>query len=244
MVKPFIKLFILAFALFYYNMGIAQILEETSPIADHEPRISGELIHHIESTVGSQNFLDSWVVGEITLASDEKIYCKGLNYNGYIDELMWVHPEYFRHVIIERHNVKEFTLKDKNISYRFINLDFKEEEVLKGFNFYAQILYDGNFKLYAHRKVSRIGSDQFSQGKRNYTRLRVKPTPIYYIQIPGREMVSFRKLNRRELLLAFPDHRREIRQALRNNRIQLYNESAFIRAMPLLENILSGQNDG
>lgn len=243
MLKPFIKLLWLAFTIFYYNMGVSQFLEETSHVADHETRLSGEMIYFIESTIGSQYFLNSWVIGEITLASDEKIHCKNLNYNGYIDELIWVHPEYFRHVIIDRNNVKEFTLEDKHTSYRFTNLGLMEEEALKGFNFYAQILYNGNFKLYARRQVSRVGSDFFVQGSKRINRTKVEPTPIYFIQIPGREMVSVRKLNRRELLLAFPEHRREIRQALRGNRIQLYNEDALIRAMPLLENILSGQDD-
>lgn len=242
MFKPFTNLFALIFVIFYCNMGFAQDLEETSQIADHEPRISGEVISHIESTIGSQYFLNSWVIGEITLASDEKIYCKNLNYNGYIDELIWVHPEYFKHVIVERHNVKEFTLKERNNIYRFINLGLMEEEVLKDSHFYAQVLYKGNFKLYAHRKVGEIGSGRSYKGKKKYSRIMVKPTPVYYIQIPGSEMVSLRKLNRRELLLTFPDHRREIRQALRSNRIQLFDEDAFIKAMPLIENILSGQD--
>ncbi|MBW6478182.1 MAG: hypothetical protein K0B37_02070 [Bacteroidales bacterium] len=243
MLKPFIKLLVLIFALFYCNIGAAQILEETSQAADHEPRVSGELIYHIESTVGNQYFLNNWVIGEIILASDEKIYCNNLNYNGYVDELIWVHPEFFQHIIIDRYNVKEFTLEDKNASYRFTNLGLMEEEDLKDFNFYAQILYKGNFKLYAHRKVSRVGSDNIVQNKKNVRRTRVNPTPVYYLQMPGSEMLSFRKLNRRELMLAFPDHRREIRQALRSNRIQLFDENTFVRAMPLLENILSDKVD-
>jgi hypothetical protein len=244
MVKLFIKIFTLAFAMFSVNIGIAQILKETSQTADHEPRISGELIYHIESTIGNQYFLNKWVIGEITLASDEKIYCKNLNYNGYIDELIWVHPEFFRHIIIDRHNVKEFTLEDQYSTYRFTNLGLIDEDVLKDFNFYAQVLYKGNFKLYAHRKVSRAGSENIIQNKKNVRRTRVNPTPVYYLQMPGSELVTFRRLNRRELMLAFPEHRREIRQALRGNRIQLYNEDAFVRAMPLLENILSGQDEG
>lgn len=243
MLKPFIKLLWLAFTIFYYNMGVSQLLEETSHVADHEPRLSGEMIYFIESTIGSQYFLNSWVIGEITLASDEKIFSNNLNYNGYIDELIWVHPEYFRHVIIDRNNVKEFTLEDKNTRYQFTNLGLMDEQALKGFNFYAQVLYNGNFKLYARRQVSRIGSDFFVQGSKRINRTKVEPTPMYFIQIPGREMVSIRKLNRRELLLAFPENRREIRQALRSNRIQLYNEDAFIRAMPLLENIISGLDE-
>lgn len=241
MFKPFTNLFALIFVIFYCNMGFAQDLEETSQIADHEPRISGELIYHIESTIGNQYFLNSWVIGEITLASDEKINCNNLNYNGYIDELIWVHPEYFQHVIIERNKIKEFTLKERNTSYRFINLGLMEEEVFKDSDFYAQVLYKGNFILYARRELSRVGSGHSVQGKKNYSRIKVKPTPVYYIQIPDREMLSLRKLNRRELLLTFPDHRREIRQALRSNRIQLFDEDAFIKAMPLIENILSGQ---
>jgi hypothetical protein len=243
MYKPFIKILSLGFAMFYFNFGAAQVVEENTLTADHLPRLSGEMIYFSESTKGSQYFLNNWVVGEITLASGEKIYCNNLNYNGYIDELIWVHPDYFRHVVIDRNNVKEFTLENNNSKFRFANLGLKEATDPEDLNFYAEILYSGNFNLYAQRKVSRVGSDFFIHQKQRISRPKVEPTPVFYIDIPGYQMVTVSKLNRRNLLLAFPAYRQELRQELRNNNINLYDEDAFIKAMPLLEKILSNHDD-
>jgi hypothetical protein len=243
MYKPFIKLLSLVFTIFYYNIGATQVVEETSLTADHQPRLSGEMIYFSESTRGSQYLLDNWVVGEITLASGDKVYYKNLNYNGYLDELIWVHPDYFRHIVIDRNNVKEFTLEYNHTRFYFTNLGLNEESDSKSFNFYAEILYSGNIKLYVHRQISKIGSDYFIHNKQRISRPKVGPTPVFYIDIPGSEMVTINKLSRRNLLLAFPDHRQELRQELRNNRIILSDEDALIRAMPILERILSNHID-
>jgi hypothetical protein len=183
-----------------------------------EPRLTGDLyIKPIPSSV-SQFFMDDWVIGAVYLSNDQTITNVYLKYNGYIDHPIWMTDDFVQ-IRLDKGPICSFCLADRYIpgkSYCFDKIKIPKELTSDSTMVFAQVLYKNLLSLVVQRKVVLTGveerkMDRFiidSYEKRN----------IYFFR-PGEQITQgFRKINKKNVLKAFPERKEDIEKLFRSEK--------------------------
>ena len=193
-----------------------------------KPRLSGEIVNLTLQSRGSQFHNPEWLYGDIELYSGETVKNKQLRYNGFRDALIWLHADTQQSILLDTDLIKGFILHNpaQNRTMTFERLIPRAGSE----GMFAERLYSGMISLYAHRKIEQTGEATQLQGNALRPIAVLEPKPAYYIIDHNQQVIELNRLNRRSLLAAFPEHRREIRALLRQNRIGVFNEAELVQA--------------
>jgi len=91
----------------------------------------------------------------------------------------------------------------------------------------------------AQRRVVKTGERLTSVRGTHISVPRLEADPVFYIVMPDNEAFEVGRLNRRALYRIFPEYRSEIRTALRRENIWIRSESDLVRAVALIDEIVS-----
>jgi hypothetical protein len=203
--------------------------------SDFDPRLSGAVVNFAVRSTGSQYHHEEWLRGDVLLYSGEVVPNQELRYNGYRDALVWLHPETRRTIWVDEELVREFSLYDSRADRHMVFERFAPGRQSRAI--YAERLFMNHIGLYVHRRVEQTGETTELRDNALRPVLTLEPRPVYYIVREG-EAVVLARLNRRFLLNLFPDHRREVRSILRQNRLNVRNEYELVRAVVLIDAFL------
>lgn len=200
-----------------------------------EPKLTGESYSAKAGMIGSQFFNDDWVESDILLTTGEKVFNKLLKYNGYSDEVVWLVPENFKQVKLDKYAIDEFVLKNyrgKSILFKRINV--KQMFLSDSTDIFAEVLIESKLSLYVFRKIGVAGTVNKSGKEGVYSFDELEPAPVYYLKLTNSSFFTLQRLKRRALLNIFPEQKTAIRKLLRQNHQQLKTESDLIEVVNLL----------
>jgi len=208
---------------------------------DHEVRLSGEVYHFFMQADGSYYLADNWAEGTVELVTGEKVHGELLKYNAYLDELIWLSSRTYQPVMADKKLVRQFSLALPGVAEEavFRNITISVPLVADSVNIYAQQLYAGTISLVAHRRVVQSGERQESYRGGMQSIPRLTADPVYYIVTGDQEAFEVNRLSRRSLYRIFPEHRREIRAALRSEGLLIRSETDLIRAVSMIDEMLA-----
>jgi hypothetical protein len=189
---------------------------------------------------GSQFFKDEWLPGDITLVNNFMVYNKILNYDGFIDELIFSKLNSSAKVILDKELVSAFCLKDKKSDsvYCFSKIKIKKDFYMDSCEIYAQILYANKLSLFAYRRVILDEPDQVTKNNKDFFLDVFKPSPIYYFRLPEGKTIGFKRINKKTVLALFPENTDSVKKALKENKLrELKTEADLIRFTEILNNV-------
>lgn len=205
-----------------------------------QARLSGEVFTFTLHADGSMYYFDVWAPGKVTLITGEVVEAENLRYNGYLDQLIWLNPANFQQIQVDKQMVKSFSIELPHLQEElyFENITFKPWFEANPMNILAQILYQGEIRLLAHRRITRKSEEIENVGSALVARAKLEPAPVFYILMPDGQAHSIRRINRRAFFQIFPEHTTKIRDALRRNNIRLRNEHDLIEAVKITEKVI------
>ena len=200
-----------------------------------EPKLTGEAYFAKSGLVGSQFFNDEWAESDLLLKTGETVFNKLLRYNGLTDEVIWLTPENFKQVKLDKFAIDKFVLKNyhgKQVYFKRINT--KQPLISDSTDIFAEVGIEGNLSLYIHRKIEIVGSVNMDNKGANYTYEVIDPAPKYYLKLSSNRYISFPRINRRLFLKLFPEQKQAIRKLLRQNHQSLETENDLFKVVALL----------
>jgi len=208
--------------------------QERSP--DFGPQLSGEVFNFQLIARGSQYHYADWLRGDVLLYSGQVSTNHQLRYNGYRDAVVWLHPESMQEIRLDIRLVQGFTLYGP----RQDTMVYERIRTSDG-HFFAERLHKGKHNLFVYRKVEQTGEVIERAGNALHARAILEARPAYYLIDRQGNDHRLRRINRRSLLGAFPEQRRELRQLLRSHRASIGNEAQLVRAVSLIDDWMKQQ---
>jgi hypothetical protein len=167
-------------------------------------------------------FYNDWTLGDIMLTSGSVIHNKLLRYNGFMDALFWMRKKDYQAAVIEKNTIASFLLyNDEHEPYAFFKrLKIKNLFGKDSSDVFLEVLTEGKLSLYAWRKVGVINNvDEYSSDYRFYL---WKDGIMYPLG-----------LRQRSLLKLMGAEKPIMRGIIRENNLNVSNESQMIKAIEL-----------
>lgn len=203
-----------------------------------EARLSGQVFTFFMQAHGSQYFYEEWLEGRVQLTSGYWVEGQKLRYNAYLDELLWLSPEDLRPIMVDKGLVARFEITRINSTHVFKRVARQAgEEGLPG-GIFAEVLHEGQWSLYAHRKVVQKSEVVQSIGGSTFARPSIQPETVYYLINKQGETIPFSRLNSRRFSRLFDGKEREVRRTLREKGLRINDERGLLQAMDLVEGVL------
>lgn len=200
-----------------------------------EPKLTGEAFIAKVGMIGRQFFNDEWAESDIKLTTGEKVSNKLLKYNGYLDEVVWLMPEFFKQVKLDKFAIDEFVFKNYfGKSIRFKRINIKQMFISDSTDIFAEVAIESNLSLYIFRKIRIEGTVTKDSKGANYSFDQLESAPVYYLKLRNNNFSTLQRLNRRALLHLFPEQKTAIRKLLRQNFQRLKTESDLVEVVNLL----------
>lgn len=233
------RLIISTILLFVFSLAFAENEKEKQLFPPAQVRLSGEVFSFTIHSDGSMYFNDDWVPGEVTLTTGESVEVEKLRYNGFLDQLIWLNPANFQQIQVDKQMVQSFTMKLPYYEEElfFENITFKPWFEANPINIYGHVLYNGDIKLLAHRRVTKKGEVLENVGSALVARAELESSPVFYILMPDNQAHAVRRFNRRTLYRIFPERADKIRSEFRKEHLRIRNENDLIKAVQIIDRL-------
>lgn len=217
-------------------MFFAALVSGQDPVAP----LPGEITQPGGMFRGNPYLIDEWLDGEIILSNGSIVGNIKLKYDGYRDDVLWLHERNMQHIILDRSQLSGFTLTIPETGEK---LQFKKIERaalgLPGMgDLFVEVLFSDTVSLYVHRRIVKIRDIYERRGRSRYIFAEIESDPVYYFLLPGNTAIRLDNINRRSLYRAFPEKRNELRQLLRRSRRTGNDEQALVETAIYLNKLL------
>ena len=235
---------LLIIAIASHGLSFAQNNHSPNHANRFEAHLSGEVYIPPVIHSGSQWFISDWCNGSVILKTGEKVNQVLLRYNGFLDELFWLTPDNYDQIRLDKLLISSFVLNPTGSGQQLHFKNMSVSGILGGSreNVFMQVLYEGDISLFVIRKIRLTGgTTSVMVGDVLVPRQIIGPDYLYYLQRMGSEPEPILP-NRRALINTFPEHRQEIRQALRRNHNRVRTEIQFIEAIAIIDRIIAAKD--
>jgi hypothetical protein len=214
-----------------------------SASSQSSPILSGEIIQPLTGLKGSQFYINDWLEGEIFFTDGTCVTQKKLRYNGYSDEVLWLHEGSKQVVLLDRNLIEKFCLylpgNPEPLVFERIT---KRPDVHQGtYDVFAHSLFKGRISLYAIRQIVKKRDVIEKRGKARALFAEIEPKHSYFLILDCGMAVIIDKSRRKSIYNAFPEFREELRSALTDSRNRLRDENEMIEAVRLINEIFARQ---
>lgn len=204
-----------------------------------EPVLFGEIYTQHPQVHGTPFFNDEWSRGSIYLANGAVAADKMLKYNGLTDQLFWFDSSRNVTIILDGALIQGFSIEDPLIGEV---LDFRKmKEGLSGGGWehgtFMQLLYEGDFSLYVHRRVEERGRRVVYRNGRRVELPNLEAQPAYYVCVPHRGLVRVRQMRKSFLYDLVPGYEDAIRRVLSDHPSRLRDENALTSAIKAIDEL-------
>lgn len=204
-----------------------------------EPRLIGDAYFYGKIGKGSLYFTDDWLSGDVVLSSNVVVKNKKLRYNGFIDRLIWLVPDVYQQVKLDKESVGAFTLYDKQleVKHEFRKICIKELLIADSTKVYAKLLYKNKVSLYAYYKVELAGTEMES-GNSHFVDVYAKKT-VYYFMFDNGQTLGFKRFKKRDIINLFPGKKEQILKNFRKyGQRRFKTEADLIKITEVLNGVL------
>jgi hypothetical protein len=208
-----------------------------SPDKYFEQGLSGRIDLPPHRPIGNQHYpVEEWITGDVLLETGITAERNLLRYNGHLDELFWLHEGDYQQVLVDKKMVREFLLYPPGSAEpkRFRRIEVNSPVLIGKDEIFGELLHEGDISVYSYRRIIEKGRGDYRVGNRLYGGIIIEPSHLYIFILPDGTAQVTRKIRRRRILDMFPEHRTEIRDLLRKNRIRPRNEKELIIAAEIL----------
>ncbi len=207
-------------------------------------KLSGEAFAFNLFASGSQYLFEEWVRGEVSLATGAVVKAESLRYNGYLDELIWLNPLGSMPVMVDKSLVSSFVLYGPHDRQPLVfeKISHRSWYASEPSQIYAQVLYRGEMSLMAYRNIRKTGENTIYTESGITVKENISPSHEYFLLSPEGRVHQIRQFNRRTFRRLFPDHRTEIRQALRG--ISIHTDAQRVVFISRLDALMYGRENG
>lgn len=202
-----------------------------------EPKLRGRLFEMPTGYKGSQYYNDEWANADILLANGDVACNKLLRYNGFIDELIWRNTANLMEVKLEKHFIDEFTLKNvEGKTIRFKRIEAKLPMVADSAEIFVEVLAERQASCYIYRKIIVKGYDLKDIAGETYISSDLVAQPMYFLILPDKEVVIFKRINKRGILKTLPvQYQTTVKELLQKNHLPLRNEENLKTLVGLID---------
>jgi hypothetical protein len=201
-----------------------------------EPKLSGEIYQKKTGIMGKQYYNNDWAESDIKLSSGEMVVNKQLKYNAFIDEVIWLPADSSRQVKLEKHFIDEFCFKNYNgKSIRFKRLHTRLPQMTDSTDIFVEVLLEKKASLYVFRNVRITGIINTVEDGVLYSFDRLEPQPVYFLILPDRKTVAFKKIGRNVLLKVLPaEYRTAVKGIIQQKYHSIQSEADLINLVDLI----------
>lgn len=191
-----------------------------------EPQLRGEIFQAKTGVDGNQFYSNDWIKSDIQLSSGEMVFNKQLKYNILLDEVIWLKPNSYLQVKLEKHFINDFYLKNhngKNIHFKriLVKLPSRSDST----DIFVEVLVEKSSSLYVFRSVRIEGSVSNINGVDRYFD-KIIPDPNYILTLPDKHAVTFKRINKRLFLNALPEnYRNTFKETIHQNHLSIRTEN-------------------
>ena len=204
------------------------------------PKLTGEFFYEGRQYVGDQYYNKDWVNGDILLSTGVMVYDKFLKYNGLFDELIWMNTTNFGIFKLDKTFVREFWLKNVlGSTIHFKQIDVSEANSSHKSDIFVEVGTEGKMSLYIQHKITVGGSENVSKNNILCSFDVLEATPRYYIKLPSASYFRMTKIRRRAFLKLFPEKKKAIGKIIRDNHLNISQESDFVKLIELMNEEIS-----
>ena len=197
------------------------------------PQLAGEIISATMQYSGSPNLFDRFTEGNVIMLSGAEVPVNFLRYDALNDELFWMQPDEKGLVKVDKNLIAGFHMEhpSQDSLLRFYRNAILEIDGLRCRDCFIQVLYEGEFSLYARRsKRITSRSETVTRGSRSQ-RVRILDDDFSYLLIfPDGTMQTVRP-SIRSFINAVPVDKRELRRAIRRKNIQINDDKELVQAV-------------
>lgn len=225
---------------FSFSVGWAQPVDRNEIIREMgEPVLFGEIYTQQPQVHGTPFFNEEWSRGNIYLANGAVAAGKMLKYNGLTDQLHWFDGSRNATIILDKAPITGFSMEDPHSSDQLVFRNTAQGPSIEGGGrgTFLQLLYDGDFSLYVHRKVEERGRRVVHRNDRRVEVPNLEAHPVYYADVPGVGLVEVRRMRKSFLYGLVPGYEDAIRQALSGHPSRLRNEHVLTAAIKAIDEI-------
>jgi len=195
-------------------------------------KISGE-VYSISSLSNTYHFLQKdWTTGSVVLTDGDVFEDMKMRYLARGDELIAYNDNLRTLYKIDKEIVSKFYFKDNTGVRGFVKLHF--DGINEGDRYFEE-LYSGDTKLLAFHHVVEVRVSPYADKQGILRDSEFKMSVNYYMNSSEN---GFKRLQtkRRSFIKTIPQHKKEIRNLFRQNKIVLSKEKSMIQAFELLDN--------
>lgn len=223
----FIFLSALATAQNPYNVEI----ELTTASNSVNYKLPGKQFFPVYVPLGSEFFDEAWREGYVVLENGDRYENLNLKYNTFKDELITINDRTRVMVLLDKDAISEFGFYSATKNQRFVKMYFNK--VPSG-DHYFMTQHDGSLKYAIWYRTQDVATTPY-RDKNGYLQMSEFEMSLnHYVCFPDNDFKKF-KLNRRSLVLLFPDQKKEIRRMLRKERNRVKTISEATRAIEIID---------
>lgn len=201
-----------------------------------EPKLRGEIFHIQKAVEGNQFYSNEWILSDIKLSSGEMVFNKQLKYNILLDEIIWLKPNSFEQVKLEKHFIDAVYFKNylgKDICFKRIHA--KLPALMDSTDIFVEVLVEKVASLYVYRTVRIEGTVNNVNGIDRYLD-KIVPQPEYILVLPDRQISEFKKISKRNLIKALPEeYKSSVKYILQQNHLSVRNEIDLTKLVEMIQ---------
>lgn len=221
-----------------FSVGWAQPVDRNEIIREiGEPALFGEIYPQQPQVHGTPFFIEEWQRGDIYLANGAVATGKMLKYNGLTDQLHWFDGSRNATIILDKAPITGFSIEDPHSSDQLVFRKIAQGIPMDGGGRFLQLLYEGDFSLYVHRKVEERGRRVVHRNDRRVELPNLEAHTVYYVDVPGVGLVQVRQMRKSFLYGLVPGYEDAIRLALSGHPSRLRNEHVLTAAIKAIDEI-------
>jgi hypothetical protein len=201
-----------------------------------EPKLRGEIFHIQKAVEGNQFYSNEWIMSDIKLSSGEIVFNKQLKYNILLDDIIWLKPNGYEQVKLEKHFINAVYFKNYNgKDIYFKKIRAKLPSMLDSTEIFVEVIAEKAASLYVFRTVRIEGTVNNVDGIDRYLD-RIVPEPIYILLLPDRQTCIFKKISKHSLIKALPEkYKSSVKDRIQQNHLAIRNENDLTKLVDLIQ---------
>lgn len=201
-----------------------------------EPKLRGEIFQVKTGIQGNQFYNNEWITSDIKLSSGEMVFDKKLKYSILLDEIIWLQPNGYSQVKLEKHFIDAFYFKTgngKTVCFKRIRVKLPQSP--DSTDIFAEVLAEKTASLYVFRTVRIEGTVNNVNGIERYLD-NIVPEPQYILVLPDLQNSIFKKISKRSIIKALPEkYRTTFKDIIQQNHLTVRNENDLVKFIVLVQ---------
>lgn len=194
-------------------------------------KIRGKVYHLTASANSHFLYPNDWVKGTVVLSNGDKYENIKIRLHAQSDELVAYNENHSILYLVEKEQVKSFTMEVDGTTKQMVKLNTKGEN---SSGQYFEQLYLGTQSLLSFRYIyeQKVGPYTDEMGIMRDVEYHLR---INYYRYSAKDGLFKIALKKRALYSDFPEHKKEIKKIFRKNKLLLENEQDLIKAFQVLD---------